>query len=71
MIREFPKWWAFITYDGFKYHVNVIEGLEKYADERIRIGKEESGTNAFNQAYDKFLAKQYKAQTRQLVELSR
>ena len=33
--------------------------------------KEESGTSAFNQAYDKFHAKQDKAQTRQLLDLAR
>ena len=53
MNRDFPKWWAFLTYDGFKSHVNVTEGLENFADERIRVGKEEAGTSAFNQAYDK------------------
>ena len=67
MIHDFPKWWDFLTYDGFKYHVNFTEGLEKIAEERIRVGKEEAGTSAFNQAYDKFQAKQDKAQTRQLL----
>ena len=28
MICDLPKWWAFLTYDGFKYCVNVTEGLE-------------------------------------------
>ena len=37
----------------------------------IRVGKEEAGTSDFNQVYDKFQAKQDKAQTRQLLELSR
>ena len=71
MIRDFPKWWAFLTYDGFKSHVNVTEGLEFFTEERIRVGKEEAGTSAFNQAYDKFQAKQDKAQTRQLLDLAR
>ena len=57
MIRDFPKWWAVLTYDGFKSHVNVTEGLKTFAEERIRVGKEEAGTSAFNQAYDKFQAK--------------
>ena len=65
MIRDFPKWWAFLTYDGFKSHVNVTECFEMFAEERIRVGKEEAGTSAFNQAYDEFRAKQDKAQTRQ------
>ena len=71
MIRDFPKWWAFLTYDGFKSHVNVAEGLDFFAEERIRFGKEEDGTSAFNQAYDKFQAKKDKAQTSQLLDLAR
>ena len=38
-------------------------------EERIRVGKEEARTSAFNQAYDKLQAKQDKVQTRQLLEL--
>ena len=71
MIRDFPKWWAFLTYDGFKSQVNVTEGLKFFTEERIRVGKEEAGTSAFNRAYDKFQAKQDKAQTRQLLDLAR
>ena len=56
MICDFPKWWALLTYDGFKSHVNVTKGLKNFAEERIRVGKEEAGTSAFNQAYDKFEA---------------
>ena len=70
MIRDFPKWWAVLTYDGFKSHVNVTEGLAVFPEERIRIGKEEAGTSAFNQVYDKFQAKQDKAQTSQLLNLA-
>ena len=71
MILDFPKWWSFLTYDRFKYHINVTEGLENSVEERIGIGKEEAGTSAFNKSYDKFKAKQDKAQTRQLLELAR
>ena len=39
-------------------------------EERIRVGKEEDGTSAFNQTYDKFQAKKDKAQTRNLLELA-
>ena len=70
MIRDFPKWWDFLTYDGFKSHVNVTECLGNFAEERIRVGKEEAGTSAFNQSYDTFQAKQDKAQTRQILELA-
>ena len=71
MIHDFPKWWPFLTYDGFKSHINFTEGLEYFTEERIRVWKEEVGTSAFNQAYDKFQAKQDKAQTRQLLDLAR
>ena len=71
MVCDFPKWWAFLTYYGFQSHGNVTEGLEFFAEERIRVGKEEAGTSAFNQAYDKFQANQNKAQTRQLLDLTR
>ena len=36
----------------------------------IKVGKEEAGTNIFNQAYDEFQAKQDEAQTRKLLELA-
>ena len=62
MIREFPKWWDLLTYDGSKSDVNVTEGLEKCVEERIRVGKEEAGTSAINQSYDKFQANQDKFQ---------
>ena len=71
MICDFPKWWAFLTYDGLKSHVNVTEGLEIFEEERIRVGKKEAGTSAFNQSYDKFQVKQEKAKTRQLLDLER
>ena len=71
MIRDFPKWWAFLTYSAFKSHVNVTEGLKSFSEERIRIGKEEAGTSAFNKAYDQLQANQDKAQISQLLDLSR
>ena len=71
MILEFQMWWALPTPDGFKSHVNVTEGLKKYTEDRIRVGNEESGTSDFNQDDDKFHAKQYRYQTRQLLELER
>ena len=42
-----------------------------FSDNRMRVGKEEAGTSASNQAYDKFQAKQDKAQTRELLYLAR
>ena len=58
MICDFPKWWSFLTYYGFKSHVNFAEGLKVFAEEGIKVGKEESGTSTFNQLYDKFKANQ-------------
>ena len=69
MIPDFTKWRALLTYDGFKSQFNVTEGLKTFVEERIRVGKEEAGTSAFNQAYGKFKAKQDKTQTSQLLEL--
>ena len=71
MIFDFPKWWALLTYDGFKSHVNVTDDLKTFPEERIEVGKEKAGTSAFNQAYYKYQAKQDKNQTRQLLELAR
>ena len=71
MIHNFAKWWVFLTYDEFKSHVNVTEGIKMFAEERIRVGKEEAETSTFNGAYDKFQAKQDKSQTMQLLELAR
>ena len=63
-------WWSFLTYDGFKSHVNVTDSLETFSEERIKVGKEETGTSALNQVYDKFQVKKDKTQTRQLLELA-
>ena len=71
MIHDLPKWWDFLTYDGFNSQINVTEGLNFFAEERIRVGKEEAGTSALNQAYNKFQSKQDKAQKRQLLDFSR
>ena len=50
--------------------MNATDVLE-FSEYKIKVGKEEAGTSAFNKAYDKFQAKHYKAQTRHLLELSR
>ena len=51
--------------------MNVTDALDFLAEERIKFGKDEAGTSAFNQSYDKLQTKQKKAQTRQLLELAR
>ena len=71
MICDLPKWWAFLTHNVFKSHVYVTEGLKMFVEERIKVGKEEAGTIAFNEAYDKFQANQDKVHTKQLLELAR
>ena len=70
MICDFPNWWDFLTYYRFKSHANVSKYLETFAEENIRVGKEEAGKRSPNQAYDTFQEKQDKAQTRQLLELT-
>ena len=70
MICGFPKWWAFLTYDGYKSQVNVTEKFSFFALERIKTGKEEVGERAFNEVNDKFQAKSNKAQTRQLLDMA-
>ena len=71
MICYLPKWWSFLTYDGFKSHMNVTYSLKTFAEERIKVGKEEAGTRTFNQAHDKLQEKQDKSQTRKLLEWAR
>ena len=71
MICNLTKWCEFLKYDGFKSHVNVTEGLKNFAEEGIKVGKEEAGTRDLNQAYYILQANQYKAQTRQLPEMTR
>ena len=43
MICDLSNWWALFAYDVFKSHVNVTEGLEIFAEERIRVGNEGLG----------------------------
>ena len=50
--------------------MNVTNAVGIFAEDRIKVGKEEVGTSAFNQACDKFQGSQDKAQTRQLLELA-
>ena len=51
--------------------MNVTDAPKTFAEERIKVVKEEAGTSDFNQAYDKLQVKQDKAQTRHLLELAR
>ena len=67
MIFDLPNWWSFLTYDSFKFHVNFTDALKNISEESIKVDKEEAGTSAFNQVYDKFQAKQDKSQTRHLL----
>ena len=38
--------------------MNVTEGLYFFAEERIKVGKEEAGSSALNQVHDKLQANQ-------------
>ena len=63
MISNSPEWWAFLTYNGFKSHVNFTEGLKVFPEDRIKVGKEEDGRGTFNQSYDKLQANKNKKTT--------
>ena len=56
--------WEFLAYYGFKSHMNVTDALDFFSEEMIKVGKDEARKIFFNQAYDKFQAKQDKIQTR-------
>ena len=45
VIRDHPEWWACLSFDGFKSHVNVNEALNDFSDAKIRALKEEAGTS--------------------------
>ena len=32
VIKDHPEWWACLTFDGFKSHVNVNDALQDFAD---------------------------------------
>ena len=67
---DFPKWWSFLTYDGLKSHVNVTDALKKIQRRGSRLVRRRLVQVLSNQAYDKFQAKQDKAQTRNILELA-
>ena len=67
MISYFPDWWIFLTYDSFKSHLDVTEDLDFFAENRIKVGKDDSGTNTFNQLYDYFQVKEDKLVSSQLL----
>ena len=71
VIRDHPEWWACITFDGFKSHVNVNEALQQFAVNNIRSVKEEAGTSHVNQPYDQAQALADKRASRQLLEMAR
>ena len=56
MICDFPEWSEFLTYCGFKSDENITKILV-FLGEKIKVGKEEAGTIAFNEEYYKFQAK--------------
>ena len=71
MIHDLPEWWSLLTYYGLKYHVYFTEILKDFSEERIEVGKEDSGKRAFNKVYDKFHARQDNITTRHLLVLER
>ena len=70
-LKEHPDWWALLTFDGFKSHVNVTHALQKFAEHLICVAKEEGGISATNQSYDQEQAVKDKMHTRRLLDLTR
>ena len=70
-LKEHSDWWALLTFDGFKSHVNVTQMLQKFLEHFIRVAKEEGGTSATNQFYDQEQAIKDKMHTRRLLDLAR
>ena len=66
-ISDLTEQWSFLTYDGFKSNVNVTEGLYFFAEERIKVRKDDTGTSTFNQKYDKFWVNYDHHVTRQIL----
>ena len=60
IIIDLPQCWVSLIYDGFTYHMNGTEGLIFFAEERIKVWKEEDGTINLNKVHDKFQAKKDK-----------
>ena len=71
VIRDLLDWQAFLTFNGFKSHVNVNESLEIWAENKIRVGKEEAGTSHVNQAYNQQQAQADKRMARKLLDTCR
>ena len=70
MICDLPKWWIFLTYDGFKSHVNVAEGIY-FSEDKIKVGDKKAGKIALNQDYDKIKERKEKDQIMRLLDLAR
>ncbi len=55
-IRDHPGWDVFLTYDGFKSHVNVTDGLETLTENTIQTVKKEAGISQLYQSCDQHQA---------------
>ena len=70
MISCLTKWWALLTYDGFKSHVNINGVLKTFSEERIKVGSKDSGISTFNKSYDKIQSNKDKKAKIQILELA-
>ena len=70
VIKDHPEWWACLTLDGFKSHVNVNDTLQDFTDCKIRVVKEEAGISHVNQPYDQSQAQADKRASQQLLEMA-
>ena len=71
VICNHPDWWTLLTYDGFKFHVNVKKVFKTFHDNKIGVVTEEAGTSHINQPYDQGQTKVDKRASRQLLDLVR
>ena len=71
VIKEHPKWFTCLTFDGFKLHVNTHKSLDTWAKFKHRVTKEEAVTSHVNQAYDQQQARADKRSSRELLDMAR
>ena len=70
-IRDHPRWWVFMSFDGFKIHVKLHEALAIYYGHLVNLAKEEADSSGLNQPFDKKVAKDDKVMMRDILSLLR
>ena len=57
VICDHPDWWCVLSIEGFTGHLNVVEALNTFAENKIIVIMEEGNMSAMNQPYDQAVAK--------------